>query len=159
LIMPKVTIRPFEPHDQQAARTLILDGLGGHFGFIDESRNPDLDDIMAHYVDLGNVFVVAQVDGSLVGTGALIAEGQHTGRIVRMSVRRDARRQGIGQLLVAYLLSRARERGYTRVLVETNNDWDDAIALYRRCGFVEYDRDDVSVYLALTLHEGRIIPG
>src|SRR5690349_8639040 len=77
------TIRPFQARDQQAARQLILDGLGGHFGFIDESRNPDLDDIMAHYVEPGNSFVVAQIDGSLVGTGALIAEGQYTGRLVR----------------------------------------------------------------------------
>ena len=157
--MPNITIRPFEAHDQQAARALILDGLGGHFGFIDESRNPDLDDIMAHYVEPGNVFVVAHIDGRLVGTGALIAEGEHTGRIVRMSVRRDARRKGIGKMLVAHLLKLARERCYTRIVVETNNDWDDAIALYRRCGFVQYDRDAVSVYLELHLTEGRIIPG
>jgi len=35
--------------------------------------------------------------------------------------------------------------------VETNNDWYDAIGLYERCGFVEYDRDAESVYLALPL--------
>lgn len=154
-----IYLRPFEVRDQQAARALILDGLGEHFGFIDESRNPDLDDIKAHYVAPGNVFVVAQIEDRLAGTGALITEDEYTGRLVRMSVRRETRRQGIGRLLVGHLLALARERGFTRVLVETNNDWEDAIGLYRRCGFVEYDRDDVSVYLALDLNEGHIKPG
>jgi GNAT superfamily N-acetyltransferase len=157
--MSNITIRPFQAKDQLAARDLILDGLGGHFGFIDQSLNPDLDDIMAHYVAPGNVFVVAHVEGQLVGTGALIAEGEYSGRIVRMSVRRDARRHGIGQALVAHLLALARKRRYTRVLVETNNDWQDAIGLYTRCGFAEYARDDVSVYLELNLVEDGIRSG
>ncbi len=38
-----------------------------------------------------------------------------------------------------------------RVQVETNHDWHDAIALYRRHEFTEYGRDDVSVYMALAL--------
>ena len=35
-------IRAFEPRDQAAARQLILAGLGEHFGWIDETCNPDL---------------------------------------------------------------------------------------------------------------------
>jgi ribosomal protein S18 acetylase RimI-like enzyme len=146
-----VTIRPFEPRDQQAARVLILDGLGEHFGYIDETRNPDLDDIAANFITPGNVFVIAQIDGKLIGTGALIGEDAHTGRIVRMSVRRQVRRQGIGRALVEHLVGVARQCGFTRVLVETNNDWADAIGLYERCGFAEYARDEVSVYLMLEL--------
>jgi GNAT superfamily N-acetyltransferase len=145
--MSTFTIRSFAAPDQASARALILAGLGGHFGFIDETCNPDLDDIMANYVAHGSAFVVAQNGEGLIGTGALIAEDERTGRIVRMSVRREARRQGIGKALVEHLLNLARVRQFSRVLVETNNDWDDAIGLYSRCGFVEYDRDDVSVYL------------
>ncbi|CAA9269377.1 MAG: hypothetical protein AVDCRST_MAG93-2561, partial [uncultured Chloroflexia bacterium] len=43
--LPNLAIRPFTPADQKAARDLVLDGLGEHFGWIDTSRNPDLDDI------------------------------------------------------------------------------------------------------------------
>ena len=154
--MSNITIRPFKASDQRAARALILEGLGEHFGSIDETCNPDLDDIMAHYVARGSAFVIAVSSNSLIGTAALIAEDAHTGRIVRMSVRREARRQGIGKALVEHLLNLARDRRFSRVVVETNNDWDNAIGLYKRCGFVEYDTDDVSVYLVLDLDEGQI---
>lgn len=33
--------RSFEPCDQDAARHLILAGLGEHVGWIDETRNPE----------------------------------------------------------------------------------------------------------------------
>jgi hypothetical protein len=42
-------VRPFRPADQVAARALIEEGLGEHFGFIDRDANPDLDDIAASY--------------------------------------------------------------------------------------------------------------
>ena len=67
-------IRSFEPRDQTAARQLILAGLGEHFGWIDETCNPDLDDVTANYVEPGHVFLVAEIGGELVGTGGLIAE-------------------------------------------------------------------------------------
>ncbi len=149
--LPTLTIRPFTPSDQVPARDLVLEGLGEHFGWIDESRNPDLDDIAAHYLARGHLFVVALVGETLVGTGALIGVDKQTGRLVRMSVHRDWRRLGLGRALVAHLVAAARERGYRRVVVETNNDWWDAIGLYRRCGFHEYDVDEGNVYLAQNL--------
>ena len=68
--MFEVSLRPFEASDQGAARRLILEGLGEHFGFIDESLNPDLDDVMKSYVIPGHVFIVAHIGQDLVGTGA-----------------------------------------------------------------------------------------
>ena len=144
-------IRPFTPSDQEAAAALILDGLGEHFGFIDETLNTDLDDIWQHYIQTGGFFVVAKRDGEVVGTGALINDGGN-GRLVRMSVSKSSQRQGIGRKLVRHLIQLAREQGYDRLLVETNNDWYDAIGLYVHCGFRQYDQDEESVYLALTIN-------
>ena len=145
-------IRPFAPGDQSAVRRLVLEGLGERWGWIDEMRNPDLDDIAAHYVAPGHYFVVVEQDGKLIGTGALVAEGadrQATGRIVRMSVAPEHRGRGLGRALVEHLLDEARRRGYRGMLVETTKEWHDAIRLYQRCGFVEYARDDEDVHLAL----------
>ena len=105
-----IHIRPFEPRDQIPARQLILNGLGEHFGWIDETRNPDLDDIAANYLQRGNVFVVAEIGGELVGTGGLITVDANTARIVRMSVSRNHLRKGIGRALVMHLLDVARQR-------------------------------------------------
>jgi ribosomal protein S18 acetylase RimI-like enzyme len=57
----------------------------------------------------------------------------------------------VGRALVTHLLDSAREWGLTRIEVETNHDWYDAIGLYERCGFTEFARDAESVYLALNL--------
>ena len=149
--MPEVTIRPFTAGDQDAARRLVLAGLGEHLGVIDETRNPDLDDIAAHYIRPGHLFVLAERDGRVVGTGALVEEGPGIGRLVRMSVDRAERGRGIGRALVRYLIEAARARGHRRLLVETNDDWHDAIGLYRACGFVEEARRDGEVHFSLAL--------
>lgn len=146
-----VTIRPFTPADQPATRWLVLNGLGDHFGHIDESMNPDLDDIDANYLQPGHRFVLAERDGTLVGAGALIEETPDTGRLVRMSVDRGHRGQGIGRTLVNHLVAEARTRGYRRLLIETNDDWSDAIGLYRACGFTEFDRHDGEIHMTLDL--------
>ena len=146
-----VRIRLFQPGDQEQVRNLILEGLGEHFGRIDPTLNPDLDNINASYVQTGHLFVVVESAGQIIGTGALIHEEGNDGRIVRVSVAPAFRRTGLGQQLVEYLLQAARERQFGRVLVETNLDWYAAIRLYHRCGFREYARDDESVHLSLIL--------
>jgi ribosomal protein S18 acetylase RimI-like enzyme len=143
----KLIIRTFTPEDQRASRTLVLNGMGEHFGIIDESLNPDLDDIMSHYLSAGHEFVVAELNGELIGTGALVRESTGVGRLVRMSVKRGYRRQGIGRALVAHLLQLARQRGDKQVLVETNHDWVAALGLYQRYGFRQYHQDEESIHL------------
>ena len=148
---PTVAIRPFAPADQEPVRRLILSGLGEHLGFVDEARNPDLDDIAASYLAAGHAFIVAELGGELIGTGALIEEAPGVGRLVRMSVAPAHRRRGIGHALVAHLTDLAECRGYRRLVLETNDDWDDAVRLYLSCGFVEYDRSAGEVHLTLDL--------
>lgn len=145
----ELIVRPFVAEDQEAVRRLILDGLGEHFGFVDESLNPDLDDIVTSYVSAGSLFVVAAIGDQIVGTGALVREDPGVGRLVRMSVRSSVRRRGIARALVAHLIDAARQRRYRRLVLETNVDWDDAIGLYTSCGFTEYARTPEEVHLAL----------
>jgi ribosomal protein S18 acetylase RimI-like enzyme len=135
-----LSIRPFMPADQKATRDLILEGLGGHFGILNPELNPDLDDIYANYPNKGFLFVVCEIEGILVGTGALIAERARTGRIVRVSVANSCRRQGIGRLITDHLIAAAPQYGYKHIVVETNDDWFEAIHLYKSCGFKECDR-------------------
>jgi ribosomal protein S18 acetylase RimI-like enzyme len=145
-----LVIRPFTAADQPAARRLILDGLAEHFGWLDPSLNPDLEDIAAHYVARGALFVVAEIAGAVVGTGALVPEGPG-GRLVRIAVAPAQRRRGVGRALVDHLVRAARARGWPQVLVETNDDWHEAIALYQRYGFREYARAAGEVHMVLDL--------
>ena len=139
----EVEIRALRVEDQDAAKALILAGLEEHWGVLDPSLNPDLDDIAASYRDA--VFLVACINGEMAGTGALVPEAGRfpsgasgagsVARIVRMSVARSRRRQGIGRLLLDELCRQARALGCRTVVLETTADWQDAIAFYLRCGF------------------------
>ena len=135
-----ILLRPYTAADAQAMRALVLQGLGDHFGTIDETLNPDLDDITRVYHDAGAAIVIAERAGEIVGCGILVDEPPDAGRLVRMSVRDDQRGQGLGKRLVRALIDEARTRNHARVVCETTDDWHDAIGLYRACGFDEIGR-------------------
>jgi len=146
-----ILYRLFEARDQVATRQLILNGLGEHFGYIDETRNPDLDNIMEYYIKTGATFVIACLNERIVGTGALIAEEPNVGRIVRMSVDHVYRRNGIGKAVMLYLIDIARQRGYIRLRLETNNDWYDVINFYKSLGFMVDQWTEHNVYMSMVL--------
>ena len=131
-----LVIRAFAPSDQAAARRLILEGLAEHFGAVDETLNPDIEDIAANYVDCGYLFLVADDAESLIGTAALVFEEGVSAQVVRVSVASRWRRRGLARALVLRLIETGRGRSLARLWMETNDDWGPAIALYRACGFV-----------------------
>lgn len=142
-------IRPFERSDQDSVRQLVLDGLAEHFRELDPFLNQDLLDIQVSYVDKGHPFIVAVLDGQIVGSGGLIRETPAIGRIVRLSVASKLRRSGIGQQIVQYLINRADQLNLDRLVTETNIDWTSAIGLYEKIGFQEYKRDTECIHFYL----------
>jgi putative acetyltransferase len=129
----EIKIRPFEPSDQAAVKQMILDGLVEHWGFLDSTKNPDLNDIARSYSNA--VFLVATLKGSIAGCGALAPIDSNTGEVVRMSVDRSLRQKGIGTLVLNRLLQIAYERHYQKVILETTSTWHEVIAFYIRNGF------------------------
>jgi GNAT superfamily N-acetyltransferase len=148
-----IVLSPFQPEDQLEARALVLTGLGEHWGWIDESLNPDLNDIAHSYAD--GLFLVARLDGRLVGTGAFKPHSSDTVEIVRMSVATELRRLGIGHLILDALCREARKRGFTRVVLETTETWQEVIAFYLRSGFEITHHQDGDVYFAKALASDR----
>ncbi len=144
-----LVIRPFQPADQPAARGLVLAGLAEHWGALDPSLNPDLDDIAASFA--GGVFLTAWLGAELVGTGGLLPAGPHTAQIVRMSVAAPLRRRGIARRILAALLDAARQAGYRRVILETTETWDEVIQFYLSCGFRITHHQDGDVYFEISL--------
>jgi hypothetical protein len=80
---------PLRPATRSRQRSLILEGLGEHFGSIDETRNPDVDDILHHYIRAGRVFMVGCMGREIVGTGALIRHSERTSELVRTSTHKE----------------------------------------------------------------------
>jgi GNAT superfamily N-acetyltransferase len=145
----QVLLNPFRPEDQEAVRTLILAGLGERWGYLDPTKNADLNDIASSYA--AAYFLVAQVDGQIAGTGALVPRSAGTAEIVRMSVASGLRKQGIGGQILRQLLQYAQAAGYHKVILETTATWQDAIHFYQNAGFCITHLQDGDVYFSLDL--------
>jgi putative acetyltransferase len=85
------------------------------------------------------VFVVAyDADaGTAIGCGGFrdLVDEQPTVEVKRMYVRPEYRGRKIGQLILRDLETRARERGATRVRLETGNRQPEAVRLYEGAGY------------------------
>ncbi len=144
-----ITVRPFEPRDQEAARALILEGFRERFGEIDEALNPDLHDIAASYAS--GLFVVACDASAIAGTGALTPQPDGTAIVSRMSTAAEHRRKGVGRSVLEHLVAHAKSIGSTRLVLGTNVEWTDAIAFYQACGFAEMRRTPTGVLFEMAL--------
>lgn len=146
---PSIAFEQFDSKDQQEARQLILEGLAEHWGVLDPRQNPDLEDIASAYST--GVFLVAKQDGQIVATGAFRPHDAETVEIVRMSVRADCRRQGLGFRMLGLLCAQARAQGFGWVVLETTETWLDVIDFYLRFGFSITHRQGGDVYFRLEL--------
>jgi putative acetyltransferase len=80
------------------------------------------------------MFFIARNGGSPVGCGG-IAFDDGFAEVKRMFVRPQARGTGVAQAILARLENEARQRGYTRVTLETGDVLAAAIRLYERAGY------------------------
>lgn len=148
-LLAQIQIHPFQPEDQAAVKDLILAGLGDHWGAIDYSLNPDLNDIASSYANA--TFLVARQGDEIVGTGALVPRSEGTAEIVRMSVKRPLRRSGLGGLLLNRLIEHAKTAYFRQIVLETTARWEEVIAFYLKHGFTITHYQDGDVYFILDL--------
>jgi len=90
--------------------------------------------------------IVARLDGKPIGCGALKFHGDAPAELKRMWVAPRARGLGVGRRLLQELERHARDAGVTIVRLETNHALTEAIALYRRSGYVEVERFNEEPY-------------
>jgi GNAT superfamily N-acetyltransferase len=82
-------------------------------------------------------FLVAYIDGRAVGCGAVRRNEPGVAEIKRMYVTPDARGRGVGRFVLEELEAVARQLGIRRLVLETGPRQPEALALYRRAGYVE----------------------
>jgi putative acetyltransferase len=88
-------------------------------------------------VDPNFTFVIARIDGTAAGCGALRGLEPEIGEVKRMFVLPDFRGRGIARRILEVLESRARELQYTSVCLETGIGQPEAIGLYKSAGYYE----------------------
>jgi putative acetyltransferase len=98
-------------------------------------------------------FFVAREDGRALGCGAFVAGEGGRAEMKRVFVDPAARGKGIARLIMEALECEAAKLGIALMQLETGIKQPEAIALYRKCGYVErgpfgsYRPDPLSLFM------------
>lgn len=151
--MNDVSIIPYAPEYQPDFKRLNVAWISELFQ-VEAHDLEQLDHPEDHILPNGGQILLAQSAGETVGTAALIATGDDTYELAKMSVTPGFQGHGIGKQLALAALDYARQAGARMVWLESNRKAETALALYRRVGFVEvplrpslYARADVCMEL------------
>lgn len=90
---------------------------------------------VSEFARSSGAFFIAYIDGVAVGCGGLRRHDGGVAEIKRMYVRAGHRRQGFAWRLLRALEDKARQLGYSRVVLETGTGQPEAIALYISAGY------------------------
>jgi ribosomal protein S18 acetylase RimI-like enzyme len=83
------------------------------------------------------VLVIARLRDQAVGCGAVKFHRNEPAELKRMWIAPEVRGLGVGRRMLVELERHARDAGASVVRLETNRTLTEAIALYRRAGYVE----------------------
>ncbi len=143
-----VSTRLYRAADRQAFVELNRDWIEEFF-VLEASDREQLEKLEASILGKGGQIVIAELDGIIVGTGAILPPHHHPGdgrtwlEIVKMAARKDVRGQGIGQAVMDTLIVQARGMGADAIWLETNADLKAAVRLYERSGFRHLGADEL----------------
>jgi len=82
----------------------------------------------------GEIFI-AEKNGRVVGTCALVPVSDKVFEVAKLSVSQESRGEGLGRRLTEYAVVRARERGAIRVILFSSSKLGAALKLYESLGF------------------------
>ena len=141
-------IRPFIPADAPAFAALNRRWIEEMFG-MEEKDVRQLEHPKAAILDPGGFIAVADANGWVMGTGAILPaahapdDGRKWMEVIKMATDISTQGRGIGSAVLECLLDFAREQGADAVWLETNEKLEAATALYEKFGFKKLEGDDV----------------
>lgn len=135
-----VRIREFRlPDDYPAVYDLwTYAGPGIHVG-----RSDSLDEIAKKMARDPDLFLLAEIDGRLVGTVLGGYDGRR-GIMYHLAVVSDYRNNGVGELLASELEQRLRQKGCIRCYLLVTRDNETALRFYEKRGW--HHMDDLYAY-------------
>lgn len=152
-------IKPYDPANPDHKRcfaALNIEWLQRYFS-VEPVDWQMFDDPVATIIAPGGEIVVAERDGVLVGTGALIKRSDEIFELAKMAVSAVYQGKGIGARIVEVLVASAKARGLAKLYLVSSTRLPHAVPMYRKLGFVDtdlplhqvYKRSDISLELDL----------
>ncbi len=91
-----------------------------------------------YIIGKGGYIFLAQLNNEIIGTVALINRGEKEGfELSKMAVSEEHQGKKIGQQLMDFCINFAKEKGATRIYLDSNTKLPPALNLYRKVGFKE----------------------
>jgi putative acetyltransferase len=120
----------------------------------EEGELHDVDDFQQVYVNNDGLFLVVLDDQRVVGSGALKRIDQEIAELKRLWLLEEYHGQGIGYRVVMHLFDFAREKGYSRIRLQTGEVQARAVKFYKKLGFYEIESyhesmDNISMEIKL----------
>jgi len=139
-------IRQYTPADAQAVVDVILPIQQSEFGIsITLEAQPDLLDVPRFYQHDNGGFWVAESEGAVVGTIALLDIGNRQAALRKMFVSQSHRgaEHGVAKLLLATLIEWCRLRGINEIYLGTTGAFLAAHRFYEKNGFRELAQSEL----------------
>jgi GNAT superfamily N-acetyltransferase len=94
-----------------------------------------LDNPRKTILEPGGFIWLAQCDGGIVGSAALIKEHDGVYELAKMSVAKDHRQKGLSKLLLERCIEKAKAVNARKIILFSNHQLKAALGLYEKYGF------------------------
>jgi putative acetyltransferase len=161
-----IKIRTIKPDEVAVAKQLIYRVAHGVFKdtrsleeaitfYESHDQMHDMDTLQESYFSNHGIFLVMTNEDQIIGTGAIRRIDDEICELKRLWLLFEYHGKGLGYLMMQELLSFAREKGYSRIRLETDREVQNrAFDFYKRLGFYEIPRysdneDDIAMEMIL----------
>ena len=136
-----MNIREFSLLDQTGINTLQKEFMIEFFPeYANDPRqyewNADIYDINKYYIKQGGKIWVTEIDRYIAGFGGFRRVNPHTAEIKRVRINAQHRGQGLGKSIVNQIEKYCKAAGISKILVDTDNRFEVAKAMYTKLGYV-----------------------
>lgn len=137
----QVTIRPIALRDNTAMAKIIRDALT-EFGANKPGTvyfDPTTDHLFELFLSAPmSAYFVAEENGILIGGAGIYPTNglpNDTCELVKMYLHKSTRGKGLGRFMIDRCLATAKEKGFTKVYLETMPELKKAVSVYEKFGF------------------------
>jgi GNAT superfamily N-acetyltransferase len=153
--MDEVIIIPFEEKYSEIFHDLNIEWLEKFF-YVEAHDRDVLSNPQSYIIDNGGFIFFAKYNDEIIGSVALINEDEGY-ELSKMAVSPKYQGLKIGQELMNYCISFAKNKKWDKILLYSNTKLSNAIYIYKKYGFVEvpvepdcpYERCNIKMILHL----------
>jgi N-acetylglutamate synthase-like GNAT family acetyltransferase len=139
--MTNVRIIPYADRYEEDFRQLNREWLE-QYHLLEAHDEAILNNPRETILNTGGVIFLAESDGLIVGTSALMKEHEGVYELVKMGVAKEYQGKGISRLLLNKCIEEARMLKAKKLILFSNHQLKNALALYEKYGFEYIEVED-----------------